>query len=395
MVHLLLTVWNYHERLLFPTKYEYIMMKKIEDTLNDFLLKPQFRIYRHLFLLLISTAVAMNILWDVPDKIILSSNRISIAILYLGTTMVMIYFNIYVLVPKFLIKNKFTQYILSAIGLVTFSIIAIIMMQEFLYHIPGISREHVIDNDINSSDYPAQNDKWGLILAVLVGVTSSIFGTSLLIAGVSAFMLFRYWTMNNQRISDLKSATLQSELNFLKSQINPHFLFNMLNNANIMVDEDPEMASQILTKLDGMLRYQINDSTRDKVGLNADIIFLTSFLDLEKTRRDHFEYTVTKEGNLDSIEVPPLLFIPFVENAVKHNPDNNNLSYVHLYFEINNNQLIFKCKNSKPTQPIKQKVGGLGLSNIRRRLDLLYGNNYSLELNETETVYTANLELKI
>ncbi|PXV62329.1 histidine kinase [Dysgonomonas alginatilytica] len=371
------------------------MIKKIEDTLNDFLLKPQFRIYRHLFLLLASVAVAMNILWDVPDKIIWTGSRIGIAIIYLGTTMVMIYFNIYVLVPKFLIKNKFTQYILSAIGLVTFSLIAIVMMQEFLYSTPGIAREHVVENEINPNAYPAEEDQSGLILAAVVGITSSIFGTSLLIAGVSAFMLFRYWIMNNQRISDLKSETLQSELNFLKSQINPHFLFNMLNNANIMVDEDPEMASRILTKLDGMLRYQINDSTRDKVDLKEDILFLTSFLDLEKTRRDHFEYSITQEGDLDHIEVPPLLFIPFVENAVKHNPDNNNLSYVYLFFELKDNELTFKCKNSKPDRPIQRKVGGLGLANIRRRLDLLYGNNYSLELEETETTYTATLQLKL
>lgn len=371
------------------------MIKKIEDILNDFLLKPQFRIYRHLFLLLASITVAMNILWDVPDKIIWTGSRIGIAIIYLGTIMVMIYFNIYVLVPKFLIKNKFTHYILSAIGLVTFSIIAIVMMQEFLYHTPGVAREYIVEHDGNSHTDLTETDKQGLILPVLVGVTSSIFGTSLLIAGVSALMLFRYWTMNNQRISDLKSATLQSELNFLKSQINPHFLFNMLNNANIMVDEDPEMASLILTKLDGMLRYQINDSTRDKVNLEEDVLFLTSFLDLEKTRRDHFEYSVAREGDLSHIEIPPLLFIPFVENAVKHNSDNNNLSYVHLYFEMTNTHLIFRCKNSKPPQVVQGMIGGLGLANIRRRLDLLYNDNYSLELNETETTYTVDLKFKV
>lgn len=377
------------------SKYKEPMIKKLEDILNDFLLKPQFKIYRHLFLFFISLIIAMNILWDVPDKIILTADRIGIAIAYLGITMLMIYFNIYVLVPKFLIKNKFTLYILSAIGLVTFSIIAIVMMQEFLYHTPGISREHVTESQVNPNAHLAERDKTGSIMPIIIGITSSVFGTSLLIAGVSTFMLFRYWTMNNQRISDLKSETLQSELNFLKSQINPHFLFNMLNNANIMVDEDPEMASEILTKLDGMLRYQINDSTRNKVDLEEDILFLTSFLDLEKTRRDHFEYTVRKEGDLSNIEIPPLLFIPFVENAVKHNPDNNKLSYVHLYFEVKNNQLIFKCENSKPHQPIQKKIGGLGLANIRRRLNLLYEDNYSLELNETETTYTVDLQFKV
>lgn len=371
------------------------MIKRIEDNLTNFLLEPQFRVYRHLLLLLVSVSIAMNVLWDIPDKIIFTGNRIFIAVAYLATTLIMIYFNIYVLVPRFLIKNKFTQYILSAIGLVCFSIIAIVFMQEFLYNVPGISREQIIEDQVKPNAHLAENDKSGAIITVLIGVTSSIFGTALLIAGVSTFMLFRYWIINNRRISDLQSATLQSELNFLKSQINPHFLFNMLNNANIMVDEDPEAASQILTKLDGMLRYQINDSTRDRVGLKEDISFLTSFLDLEKTRRDHFEYTVQINGELSNIQVPPLLFIPFVENAVKHNPDNNNLSFVNLSFGLQDNQLIFRCENSKPATPIRRKVGGLGLTNIKRRLELLYGNNYYLELKETEATYTVHLQFKV
>ncbi|MCS2681692.1 histidine kinase [Bacteroides ovatus] len=180
------------------------------------------------------------------------------------------------------------------------------------------------------------------------------------VGGCTSFELFRRWVVSDKKILELEKATKQTELQQLKKQINPHFLFNMLNNANILVKDAPDEASQILEKLDNLLRYQLNDSTRREVFLTADIQFLTSFLELEKVRRDHFEYTIFQEGNMENICIPPLLFIPFVENAVKHNLDSDNLSYVHLYFSVHNKQLTFRCENSKPRVPVKRE-GGIGL----------------------------------
>ena len=107
-------------------------------------------------------------------------------------------------------------------------------------------------------------------------------------------------------------------------------------------------------------------------------------LELEKVRRDHFEYTIFQEGNMENICIPPLLFIPFVENAVKHNLDSDNLSYVHLYFSVHNKQLTFRCENSKPRVPVKRE-GGIGLANVKRRLDLLYESRYTLQIEDKET----------
>ena len=168
----------------------------------------------------------------------------------------------------------------------------------------------------------------------------------------------------------------------------------MLNNANILVKDAPDEASQILEKLDNLLRYQLNDSTRREVLLTADIQFLTSFLELEKVRRDHFEYTIFQEGNMENICIPPLLFIPFVENAVKHNLDSDNLSYVHLYFSVHNKRLTFRCENSKPRVPVKRE-GGIGLANVKRRLDLLYESRYTLQIEDKETTYNVNLHLNL
>lgn len=101
-------------------------------------------------------------------------------------------------------------------------------------------------------------------------------------AGSAAISLFTHWLRYNLRIDKLESTTLQSELKFLKNQINPHFLFNMLNNANVLIKRNPEEASKVLFKLEDLLRYQINDSSRERVSLASDIRFLNDYLNLEK-----------------------------------------------------------------------------------------------------------------
>src|SRR6202000_1449787 len=118
----------------------------------------------------------------------------------------------------------------------------------------------------------------------------------LLLLPSTAFRLFQRSILDNQRIAELERISMQSELQQLKNQINPHFLFNMLNNVNVLTQQDPEKASQVLMKLSDLLRYQLYDSSREKVLLTADIRFLTDFLNLEKIRRDNFDFIVSKEG---------------------------------------------------------------------------------------------------
>ena len=286
-----------------------------------------------------------------------------------------IYINLYVLVPYFLLKNRWGSYVLMAV-------ITNIAVITFLSVTQGLLFEVILPG----------KDPNGF--ATFINAFSGILTIGFVMAGSAAISLFMHWLRYNLRIDELESTTLQSELKFLKNQINPHFLFNMLNNANILVKDAPDEASQILEKLDNLLRYQLNDSTRREVFLTADIQFLTSFLELEKVRRDHFEYTIFQEGNMENICIPPLLFIPFVENAVKHNLDSDNLSYVHLYFSVHNKQLTFRCENSKPRVPVKRE-GGIGLANVKRRLDLLYESRYTLQIEDKETTYNVNLHLNL
>ena len=202
--------------------------------------------------------------------------------------------------------------------------------------------------------------------------------------------------MDAQLINDLEQAKTSAELEQLKNQINPHFLFNMLNNANVLTKKDPDKASQVLVKLSDLLRYQLYDSAREQVFLTSDIHFLEDFLNLEKIRRDSFDFIISKEGDLNGVQIPPLLFISFVENAVKHNNDSEKTSYVNLEFKNQNGELIFKCVNSKPiVKAVKNNSSGLGLANIKRRLQLLFPDSHILKIEDSETIYAVMLSIKL
>ncbi len=341
------------------------------------LIEPRFRILRHLLLLVFLLFMGFQAIFSIFTDIRL------IILIFLANFFfsgLCIYATIYILIPKYLYKGKITRFMLllfllcaTLVGI--FGYLALPLYQQ---HTEGI--------------VPAEEVPIYMILIFMLRTTITIM---LICAGATSIELFRRWIIHDRQIEELEQATMETELQQLKNQINPHFLFNMLNNANTLVREDKDKASRVLTQLDDMLRYQLNDSARKAVYLRADIQFLTGFLELEKIRRDKFDFIVSEEGDINSVSVPPFLFIPFVENAIKHNPDSENLSYVHLFFKVRNGALSFVCKNSKPKIPVKKQSGGLGLHNIRRRLELLYKHDYSLETEETDTSYTVFLTLSL
>lgn len=340
------------------------------------LVDSKYRIHRHVFLQIIILLITISIFFDTPDTLNLTFNRFCGWIAYYLFMNMLIYVNVYMLFTRFLVRDKIIQYATAVVLFTLFSLFILTILQTLFYDIAVTHQE------------PSA-------MAIFLSLSSSFLAIMLFVGGMSTLLLFKPLMHSNIRVQELKTATTKSELKFLKSQINPHFLFNTINNANILVDDEPKMASDILTKLDDLLKYQFEDSLKEKVRLTDDIHFLTDYLDLEKVRRDQFEFAIRTGGNTDSIMIAPLLFIPFVENAVKHNSDTSGLSYVNLSFTQKGNELIFICENSKPVNSDSKKVGGIGLTNISRRLELLYGNNYSLEKTEADIKYTVKLTLKI
>jgi hypothetical protein len=280
------------------------------------------------------------------------------------------YGNMYFFVPKFLFRKKYLSY-----GLFVLSgmILSFYVHEVFSYYYKPDLLPYE-DENINF-------------------ITFSFMIMMLIIAS-AAVKLFQQWISDAQLIHDLDLAKTNAELEQLKNQINPHFLFNMLNNANVLIEDDPKKASQVLVKLSDLLRYQLYDSSRDKVLLTSEIHFLEDFLNVEKVRRDNFNFLISKEGELSGVQVPPLLFISFVENAVKHNNDLAKSSYVNLFFDVRHTELFFKCINSKPAVKAVSKSGGLGLANIKRRLELLFPSSHDLKIEDNSETYCVTLTLK-
>jgi sensor histidine kinase YesM len=285
-----------------------------------------------------------------------------------GILLSLIYFNTYVLLPRFLFKNRLIEYV-AAIVLVVILLFVMFLHSNFGSETTGI---------------------------VVLSSISYIVQIAFMFVGPTAFVIFQHWARNERYIARLEAATMRAELEQLQNQINPHFLFNMLNNILVLIRETPKEAVVILHKMSDMLKYQFNVSTKKEVLLKDDIHFLTDFLNLEKISRDRFEFSVSIDNDIDDVPVPPLIFIPFVENAVKHSADAVNLTYIRLNFKTTDNMLHFTCVNSKPLQPSgKNEFSGLGLTNIKRRLELLYNENHALSVHEDETSYTVQLTFSI
>jgi len=342
---------------------------------NDFVLQlitgPKFRIYRHLILIVFLVGNFLN-----SKDISGTPANVIFKVAAFGILMMLFYFNMYWLIPKFIFKGHYFFYFAWVMILLVATILLFTLMRSYLKPYFNVRIHEKIS-----------------LLSVALRLSFMFF---IFMAASAALKLFQYAVLVNQRVNELQTATIHSELEQLKNQINPHFLFNMLNNANVLTQTDPQKASQVLMKLSDLLRYQLYDSARSKVLLTSDIHFLEDFLILEKVRRDNFEFHIVTEGEASGVQISPLLFITFVENAVKHSVDTENPSYIHILFKIEGGELFFNCTNSKSRmRAIKRREGGLGLANVTRRLKLLYPDKHFLYIKNGDELFSVDLKLEI
>lgn len=361
-------------------------MQKVKDiycTGNgfvDFLVEKKYRLYRHL---LIWVYLVLTFYDNGLQPEYEGDYNLYIRILWVAYFLTMVYFNMYVLVRFLLFRGKYISYIFTLIGLIVLTFLAMRQI-KIIYFEP----HRIVPKAINISAFRE-------ILGAANLLTMVVFSST-------AIKLFQQWKTDANRITELEKTTLQMELKELKNQINPHFLFNMLNNVNVLVTKDPAKASLIIMKLSDFLRYQLYENNASSVQLSSEMQFLNDFMELEKIRRDDFTFSLTvNKGEYDkddfkSVSLPPSLFIVFIENAIKYSIDPDNPSYVNAGFTITDNSLHFKCVNSKAKEPIEFRgSGGLGLININRRLELLYADSYTCDIKDTQYEYEVNLTLPI
>ena len=215
--------------------------------------------------------------------------------------------------------------------------------------------------------------------------------------------LTKNWIQAKQREQLLEKEKLETELKFLRSQFNPHFLFNTINSIFVLIHKNPRMASESLVKFSDLLRYQLYECNEQKIPLSQELVYLENFIELQKLRQDHdhVELTVRVEPyHTGNLTIAPFVLIPFIENAFKHvSQRKDQLNWIRMSLRFEGQQLRLDIANSisahygASTEPIQH--GGIGLQNVKRRLDLLYPGKHALEIHQDDNQFRVALRLDL
>jgi two-component system LytT family sensor kinase len=242
----------------------------------------------------------------------------------------------------------------------------------------------------------------GVGLWPLFGYT--MLGNTYWIILVLVFLIIRDKWKAQRQAQELERTNTQTELRFLKSQMNPHFLFNALNSIYVLIRKDPERAAQTLARFSDMLRYQLYDCATDHISIEKELEYLDNYIRLEQIRKGNtlqLEYVCSE--NMKHFSIAPLLIAPLVENAFKYvssHTDRENkvsirITHQDSVFQLSVNNTVGSQASWENTDAHGRHSGGIGLANLQRRLDLLYANRHRLHIESTEKDYTATLTLHL
>ncbi len=283
---------------------------------------------------------------------------------------------------RFLTRRRYLLAVLGSVGAGFFFIGMRYLIEQHLCRVLFNSVNYYEDS-LTFSYYIIDNQMYAL-KAVALG---------------ALFKLLEDWLVHQQERRNLVSEKTTAELAFLKSQVNPHFLFNTLNNIYALAYTKSDAAPGAILKLSELMRYMLYDSNSPageslRVPLPKEITYLENFVALEKLRVTNAQVQVRVDGNADLYRIEPLLLVPFVENAFKHGHLTDPANPLVIDLSIRQGKLCFDTINRKANRQ-KDSVGGVGLQNVRRRLALLYPNRHVLHITDTDTDYACHLELTL
>lgn len=227
------------------------------------------------------------------------------------------------------------------------------------------------------------------------GELVTFFGGLLLMGMNLGVKLYFMSQRDRERQKIIDQRNLEQQMEYLKYQVNPHFFMNTLNNIHALVDIDPERAKTTIVELSKMMRHILYEGSKKLIPLTREVEFLNLYVQLMRlryTRKVHINVDVPPQ--LPELKLPPLMLIIFVENAFKHGISYREESFIDIKLRVENKRLLFSCCNSKPTQVQRtNEKGGMGLQNVRQRLELLYDDDYTLDINDGEKTYEVKLNI--
>ncbi|WPQ63599.1 histidine kinase [Chitinophaga sancti] len=282
---------------------------------------------------------------------------------------VAVYFNLYYLIPQFLQKGKYQAYMgYLLLTLVT----ATLCIVGGYYLIPT----------------PSDLCFFGFVGKALPSTIASM-------TLAMSIKLAKHWMRTKERQQLLEKEKLETELQFLRNQFNPHFLFNSINSIFFLIHKKPDVASASLAKFSELLRHQLYECNDPHIPLDKEITFLENFIELEKLRQNkstriqvHFT-----DKPVAHISIAPFILMTFIENAFKH-VSGQDANWINIHLEIEEDQLLFGVSNSTTNKESSQ-YSGIGLRNVRRRLDLVYPGQYQLDIQEIPGNFTIQLQLNV
>ena len=354
--------------------------------------------------------------------------------LFASLHVVFFYTNFYLLIPKYLLKKKILKYVLS----VSAVLIIYIFGQSYFYpfnfdknHFKFDKRPESFKNrppgfdpfqekDINQFNTarknPEMNDKdfyfhdrdslrFNHIRREPSKLEKAFFfikpGTipfSMLILFLSiGIKMIIEWYRNERQKDVLEKEKLNAELAFLKSQVNPHFIFNVLNNICSLARKKSDDTENAIIKLSQLLRYNLYDFKNDKVSLEREIQYINDYIDIQKMRlSENVNVIFNTGGNIENVMIEPLIFIPFVENAFKHGVNTVNKCKIEISITSFENVVNLIVKNNKiEKKQNDENTEGIGLKNVLRRLNLLYPNKHRIDINDSDNEYIVDLKITL
>lgn len=286
------------------------------------------------------------------------------------------YFNTYYLIRKFFLSGKLFYYLLAIIGC-----LVVISGMNLLF-------SSIIDHVLPEMHHP------NYLHRLFIPVFPSLF----VLAISMSIRITNEWLKAEKEKKEMENEKLNSELAFLKSQVNPHFLFNILNNICSLARKKSDDTENAIIQLSRIMRYMLYDSKDEKVSLDKEVEYLQNYIDLQRLRiSSSVMINFTIEGNIGGKMVEPMLLIPFVENAFKHGVSYLEDSNIDIRLKIDKNDLQFRVENNrirKNDDPVQQE-SGIGLKNVLRRLDLLYPGKHTINVDESSSKYIVNLDISL
>jgi len=289
---------------------------------------------------------------------------------------VIAYLNLQYFLPKYLLKKRylayFTAVILSVIGYLT-------VQSLFDFYLYG----YVVG--------PMRNSR------LMESLSYNFFSTLWYLGLMLALKLSLDWYGQQFTIQKITVEKLNAEVNFLRAQVNPHFLFNILNNLYALTLKKSELAPDVVLKLSEMMEYMLYDSTDEKVLLEKEVAYLNNYIELERLR---FSGEAAIGLNMNTVlnghEIAPFLLLPLIENAFKHGlSKHTDNSWLTVDIGLERSTLTVIIENTKPPSEISIGKGGIGLANLRKRLNLLYPDRHHLELEDRKTTFLAKLVIEL